>query len=126
MGGMIFVLGRDVAAYQYNAAYSDALPLGVNHLVMWEAMRDFIARGIRRVDLGESSPGGGVHEFKTLQFGAEPQPVFYYDVMRQPGAPAPEPPMPLTYKLTNRLVPLLPARLRRPWLLANKRFERLL
>lgn len=127
LGGMIFLLGRDVAAYEYNAALTDAMPLGVNHLLMWEAIRDFIRRGIRHLDLGESSPGGGVHEFKTLQFGGEPRDVFYYDVIRRAGAPqAGPPPMPLTYKITNRLIPYLPARWRRPWLLSRKRLERLI
>lgn len=127
LGGMIFFLGRDVAAYEYNAAFNDSMALGVNHLLMWEAIRDFIRRGIRHLDLGESSPGGGVHEFKTLQFGGEPRDVFYYDVMRPAGASQAEPPpMPLTYKIGNRLIPYLPARWRRPWLLSKKRYERLL
>ncbi len=127
LGGMIFFLGRNVAAYEYNAAFSDAMALGVNHLLMWEAIRDFIRRGIGHLDLGESSPGGGVHEFKTLQFGGEPRDVYYYDVTRFAGSPpARHPSTPISYKIRNRLIPYLPRQWRRPWLLSRKRFERLL
>ncbi|HLF58992.1 MAG TPA: GNAT family N-acetyltransferase, partial [Alphaproteobacteria bacterium] len=127
LGGMIFLLGADVAAYQFNATFSDALSLGVNHLLMWEAIRDFIRRGITHLDLGESRPGGGVHEFKTIQIGGKPRDVFYYDAMRRAGEPAaPGAALPLGYRLGNRIVPLLPARWRRPFLHANRRLERLL
>ena len=127
LGGMIFLLSAETAAYQFNATFSDALPLGVNHLLMWEAIRDFIGRGITHLDLGESQPGGGVYEFKTIQFGGEPTDVFYYDVTRRAGEPAaPSTPPPLGYRLANRFVPLIPARLRHPFLYQNRRPGRLL
>jgi hypothetical protein len=126
LGGIIFLLSADVAVSLFTASFSDAMPLGVNYLLNWEAMRDFIRRGITRLDHGESRPGGGVYEFKT-QLGGEPKDVFYYDAMRRAGEPAaPGAVLPLGYRLGNRIVPLLPARWRRPFLHANRRLERLL
>jgi LmbE family N-acetylglucosaminyl deacetylase len=87
LGGVMFFLGRDVAVSQYNAVFSEAMPLGVNSVLTWEAMRDLIRRGITHLDLGESRPGSGVYQFKTIQFGGEPRDIFYYDVMRAAGSP---------------------------------------
>lgn len=127
LGGMTFVLRGDVAAYQLNAAYSDAMSLGVNHLLMWEAMRDFIGRGIRHLDLGESTPGGGVYAFKTVQFGGIAQDVFYYDVMRGPGSmQVNQHSTSLSHMLTNRFMRAVPASWRSRWLLSQTPFGRLL
>ncbi len=70
----------DVVAYQFNGAYSETMPLDINHLLMREAMRYLIGGKIRNLDFSESTPGGGVYAFKTVQFGGIALVVFYYDV----------------------------------------------
>ena len=127
LGGMTFALGNDAAVYQLNAAYSDAMPLGVNHLLMWEAMRGLIGRGISHLDLGESTPGGGVFAFKTVQFGGIAQDVSYCDVMRGPGASAmKQQAVPLFHQLAGLFMRTAPASWRSRWLLSQTPYGRLL
>jgi len=127
VGGMVFLFGRSRALYQFNATYGADLALGANHLMMWEAMKRCAEEGISTLDLGESTPGGGVYHFKTLQFGGEPRDVHYCDVLRAPGAARESAmPAPFAYRLRARIAPLLPIALRAGVLAANKEFERLI
>ena len=127
LGGMVFLFGRRRALYHFNATYGDALSLGVNHLMMWEAMKRCVAEGISTLDFGESTPGGGVFEFKSMQFGGLPQEVHYADVLREGGDGAlSELPAPFAYRVRARLAEIAPARLRASMLAANRAYERVL
>jgi hypothetical protein len=127
LGGMTFIVGRDAAMYQLNAAFSDAMPPGVNYLLMWEAMRALIAHGVHHLDLGESTPGGGVYAFKTVQFGGFARDVFYYDVTREAGAKAIDQPYTtVPHKLMHWAMRAAPAPWRSHWLLSQIPFGRLL
>lgn len=62
--GMLFLESGSTVSYLYNASLEKALRNGGNNLLMWEAMKYYKARGKSRIELGESSPGGPVFNFK--------------------------------------------------------------
>ena len=128
LGGTIFLYGSGSALYLYNALTERGRSLGANDLVMWKAISDCLARGVRHLDLSEATPGSGVYKFKTREIGGEPQEVHYYDVMHAPEELPDRAPMPrrsLLYKLRRRTAPFLPASMRRKFLLWNKPYEKL-
>ena len=129
LGGMIFLYSRRTASYLYNACHASALSLGTNNFLMWEAMKDGLERGVRAIELGESTVGGGVYNFKTKGFRGTPVEVHYYDVMGAPGeelAPVAVSPAERLLAASRRLFPVLPAGVRRQILLSSSKFGRLL
>jgi lipid II:glycine glycyltransferase (peptidoglycan interpeptide bridge formation enzyme) len=56
VSGVIFLYYGDQAVYGYGASTNDRSiwPLGVNQLVMWEAIKDAYQRGYRWVDFGRT------------------------------------------------------------------------
>lgn len=89
VGAMLFQVSGTSAAYLYNAATERGLQAGCNNLLMAEAARNLSARGITRLDLGESMPGSGVFDFKTKGCGGQAEVVQYYDLMRLAGTQPP-------------------------------------
>ncbi|MBM3492659.1 MAG: GNAT family N-acetyltransferase [Alphaproteobacteria bacterium] len=76
VGGMLLLLGRGTALYPWQAADPESRNLGVVQALNWQAMRLAIARGLPELDMGESQPGGPVHQSK-LNFGGRPRPLLY-------------------------------------------------
>ncbi len=128
LGGTIFLYSSGSALYLYNALTERGRSLGANDLIMWEAIKDCLARGVRHLDLSEATPGSGVYKFKTREIGGEPREVYYYDVSaegnQQPMA-AQRPSVPIAYRLSRYVAPHVPLQLRQTILRWNKQYERL-
>ncbi|MDO8463187.1 MAG: GNAT family N-acetyltransferase [bacterium] len=85
VGGMLLCLGPRCAVYPYQATARGAERSAATQLLIWEAMRRCVARGIPLLDMGESSVGSSVHASK-LHFGGKSHTIAYYDVLE--GAPS--------------------------------------
>jgi len=59
-----------------------------NNLMYWEAIRHGLGNGLKRFDLGRSTPGAGTYRFKA-QWGAEPQELRWHYILPQ-GAAMPD------------------------------------
>jgi FemAB-related protein (PEP-CTERM system-associated) len=59
-----------------------------NNLMYWEAIRHGLALGLKRFDLGRSTPGAGTYRFKE-QWGARPQELRWHYILPQ-GAELPD------------------------------------
>lgn len=124
--GMIWRQSNQTAHYLFNAATSEGLRNNANHLLMWEAMRHYSARRVEILDLGESSPNGGVYAFKTVQFGGVPMEVRYADILCGAGAERSAAPLPWHFRLATRIGGVLPISLDRRLELAKQGYGRLL
>ena len=86
VGGTIVLFAGNVLIYPFQASTEAANRLfAPNSFMIWELVKASEARGIQRIDMGESQPGGGVFRFKR-NFGGAPAPVYYTQVT---GASAP-------------------------------------
>lgn len=56
--------------------------MGANMLLYWEMLRYGCQQGVDSFDFGRSTPGEGTHKFK-LQWGARPEPLYWYSVQLQ-------------------------------------------
>jgi hypothetical protein len=81
-GAMLVLYGRETASYSWGAVNPDSQSVRAGQYLLWEMVKACIARGISRLDLGESSKGSGTWAFKS-EFGASPIDIHYYDVMRK-------------------------------------------
>lgn len=125
----MFLVSEGSAAYLYNAANDQGMQLGSNNLLMAEAARQLSARGVTRLDLGESAFGSGVYDFKTKGCGGATESVHYHDVLRVAGAS----PRKLAVGIGERAIgqvmrygKLLPASLREAMLLKASGYGRIL
>jgi serine/alanine adding enzyme len=80
-GAMLMLYGRDNASYCWGAVNPGSQSVRAGQFLLWEMTKACIVRGIRRLDLGESSEGSGTWAFKS-EFGARPIDIHYYDVIR--------------------------------------------
>ena len=127
VAGMVFLVTDSTAFYMYNGANEAGRRANANHLLMWRALGHFADRGIGCVDLGESTPGGGVHTFKTEHFRGTPREVVYCDILCGPDAePAAVSTMPMGLRLGLRALPWLPDTVRRRIVVRRMAYERLL
>lgn len=75
-GAVFFHLG-DKAVYKYGASDRDRQELRANNLVMWEAIRWYVAKGFASLCFGRTEPGAaGLNQFKT-GWGAKEQDIRY-------------------------------------------------
>jgi len=81
VAGAIFLRGETVASYFLSAFRPGSGDSGSTNFLMWEAIKDCVAQRITLLDLGESTPGGGVYNFK-IWLGGRPSLVYYYDLLR--------------------------------------------
>ena len=127
VAGIVFLLTDTTAFYMYNAADELGRRANANHLLIWRALIHFADRGIGCVDLGESTPGGGVYTFKTRHFRGTPRDVPYCDILCGPDAkPAAVSTMPMGLRLVLRALPWLPDKIRRRIVVRRMAYERLL
>lgn len=77
IGGTIVLYSRNAAIYPYQASLTQFHSYAPNQFMVWEAVKSCISRNIPAIDMGESSEGGHVYDFK-LNFGAEPRDIYYY------------------------------------------------
>ena len=82
--GMIFLKGRRVASYLYNASTQKAARAGANNLIIWEVMKYFAKRDIEYIELAEATEGGGVYNFKKqLHKDSRILPIMYGNSMEE-------------------------------------------
>ena len=78
IAGMLLLLGKNVATYPCEASTKEALRYASNQFLIWEAVKICLNKKIFKLDMGESTEGGSVYEFKT-KLGGKPQDIFYYN-----------------------------------------------
>ncbi len=82
VAGSLFLMSGQTVTYEYNARAREALALGANEAIQWQAIHDVSKAGYTRYDLGTAgSPG--LAAFKT-KWGAKATPIYLY---RFPGSP---------------------------------------
>ena len=125
IAGMIFLLGQPFAHYLFNAARPDALPTGVNTLLMLEFAEVGRAAGVATLELGESRPASGVYDFKKKQMGGEEVALYHIDLFD--GVPSRRPSLKERIHYSARFVwPLLPSLAKRHNLQELKALHRLI
>jgi hypothetical protein len=87
IAGLFIIFGKFVGIYPFQATKNKYQKLAVTQLLIWEAAKSAVDRGIARIDMGESRPGSPVYQSK-INFGGLPEDVFYYD-RPPPGRPEP-------------------------------------
>ena len=80
IAGMVFLIGKPFAHYLFNASRPEALPMGVNSLLMQEFADFARGRGVARIELGESRAGSGVYDFKKKQMGGDEFAMHHIDL----------------------------------------------
>jgi Acetyltransferase (GNAT) domain len=116
-GAMLLLYGRETASYSWGAVKPSSQSVRAGQYLLWEMAKACIARGISRLDFGESSEGSGTWAFKT-EFGARAVGIHYYDVMREKEAapsqaPELQPPAALRLSLAGRVEAFMLANLPR-------------
>lgn len=106
--GMVWRRRGSHAYYLFNAATPFGLQYNANHLLMWEMMRHYSSLGVELLDLGESSPNGGVYAFKTVQFGGIPTDVRYADILCRAESQRRGAPLPFHLRVATRIQKGLP------------------
>lgn len=78
---MFFTFG-EIVLYKFGASIDDNLPRGVNHMLMWEAIKKFKGAGFKEFDFGRTETNHeGLRRFK-LGFGADERIIYTtrYDI----------------------------------------------
>lgn len=122
VAGMVFISTEHVASYAYNASIVNALNNGTNNLLMWEAMQRLHSKGVKYIDLSESTLDSPVYKFKNrLSKDVEERKTYYYDVLSGTDLPnlSMQKKVFLKYKvqgILHRLLPIMPEFLKRKYL----------
>jgi len=77
IGGTFVLHSMTSAIYPFQSSASDMRTYAPNPFLVWEAVKMCMERGIPALDMGESSQGGSVYDFK-VNFGGVPRDVYYY------------------------------------------------
>lgn len=81
VSAMLVLFNLDSAIYLHGGARAGYERQCPTHYLLWEVVKDCYERKVSTLDLGESTPGGGVYKFKTW-FGGVPRPLYYYDLFK--------------------------------------------
>lgn len=79
--GLLFRHGQTLEI-PWASSIRDYNALCPNNLMYWEAIRHGVSLGLRRFDLGRSTPGAGTFKFKE-QWGARPEPLAWHYILSQ-------------------------------------------
>ncbi len=79
---------RSQAEVPWASCRAQAKPLGMNMKLYWELLALAVGRGCTVFDFGRSTVDSGTYRFKR-QWGAEPQPLYWYRWERPAGAHPP-------------------------------------
>lgn len=79
--GLLFWHGETLEI-PWASSIRDYNPLCPNNLMYWEAIRHGLSVGLKRFDLGRSTPGAGTYKFKE-QWGAKPEPLAWHYILPQ-------------------------------------------
>lgn len=74
----VFVHHGRSALYKFGASDQSSLSLRPNTLVMWEAIRWYVAHGYTKLSMGRTAPGNAGLRFFKCGFGATEKPLNYY------------------------------------------------
>ena len=77
IGGMLLINNNDYGIYIYGGSRIIIKQTSPNQLLLWSMVKYCINHGIKQIDLGESDPGTGVHNFK-LWFGGQTKKIYRY------------------------------------------------
>lgn len=77
IAGILVLFSYPTAVYHFQASLKDYRSYAPNQFLIWEAIKSCIARGIPKLDMGESIEGGNVYLFK-INFGGIPKDIYYY------------------------------------------------
>ena len=76
---------KDTMANPWASSLRRYRQLSPNMLLYWAMLEFACQRGYEKFDFGRSSPGEGTYKFKE-QWGAKPQPLYWYQLSTEPGA----------------------------------------
>jgi hypothetical protein len=109
MAGAVFLVHRRQAVYKYGASDERFLDHRPNHLVMWSAIEQLIASGVKSLHLGRSDWNQeGLLRYKRGWGAAESRLDYYrYDMRRARFYPPRSPSPPAVNRLFSRLPPFL-------------------
>lgn len=116
-GAMLVIYGKRTAFYGWGAVDPGAESVRAGQFLLWQIVRQCLARGITRLDLGESALSSGTAHFK-MEFGAQPVEIHYYDLLAAPGhaetggPDAPPPPLSLFGRAERWIMGQLPRAMR--------------
>ncbi|MDX2253599.1 MAG: FemAB family PEP-CTERM system-associated protein [Nitrospira sp.] len=79
VGGLISLCFKDKVIVPWASALREYFPKCPNNLLYWHEILDRCAQGFKQFDFGRSSVGSGTYDFKR-QWGAEPAPLFWYEL----------------------------------------------
>jgi FemAB-related protein (PEP-CTERM system-associated) len=79
VGGLVALTFKQTLAVPWAACLQPYFRLCPNMLLYWETIRTACATGLDRFEFGRSTRGSGTYRFKR-QWGAEEQPLFWYQV----------------------------------------------
>ncbi len=77
IAGILMLYSGNTATYAYSAYLPGAEKYCSIHFLMWELIKDCIERRFSLIDMGESTVGSGVYNFK-IWMGAKPKVIYYY------------------------------------------------
>lgn len=130
VGFMVFLSFGNIVSYLYNVCDYSAAQLGANNMMMWEAMKYYHNGTKTYIELGESSEGGSVYNFKKrLSKDIEIVPIHYANIAQDT--------LPLSYRFTSiikgkiyatiqRILPLVPHALKSWYLQIVDRRDRVI
>ena len=79
IGASLLLYGKGVAHYPFQSAVYRYRTLAPIQLMNWEMIRRSIARGIRILDMGESTRDSSGHQSK-INFGGVPKELYYFNL----------------------------------------------
>ncbi len=77
VGGMLLFYNKENGMYMYGGSRIIKKQTSPNQLLLWKMVEFSIDKGLKYLDLGESLPGTGVHNFK-LWFGGKTKKIYSY------------------------------------------------
>lgn len=108
IGGIFILHSKTSAIYPFQSSASDMRAHAPNSFLVWEAEKMCLEKGIPVLDMGESSEGGSVYDFK-VNFGGVPRDVYYYTTFSHKGERAePENSRKVRPSVTGRILTAIP------------------
>ena len=77
IASILVLLSHNTASYAYSAFMPGSEQYSPIHFLLWELINDCIHKKVTLIDMGESSIGSGVYNFK-IWMGAEPKTFYNY------------------------------------------------
>ena len=129
IAGMLLLDSENVCLYAYSGSIGGYGKYCAPQFLLWESIKQASSQGQQYFDMGESTEGSGVYDFKRW-FGAEPKSIYYYDLLAKPSSAVAEPCQKgLIDKshidLLQQYMQRSPRLIRKPWLKYIKKHSRI-